>query len=194
LKRGASRAPASAILCPTSPIQKNASRLRARPRLDLLLQLARSVSQTGSIFAVYDNSTGIWAARLWWLFKAFGHDAVSVLDGGLTAWLAESRPLERGPSVSQRTDFVASERPGFFVDQDEVHAIVEGRARGRLVCVLRPQVFAGTERKYSRPGHIPSSINLPYIELLGPDNRLLPESALTNALAPLIAGDERIIL
>jgi thiosulfate/3-mercaptopyruvate sulfurtransferase len=143
---------------------------------------------------VYDNSTGIWAARLWWLFKAFGHDEVSVLDGGLKAWLAGSGPLERGSSDFAPTDFAACERPGFFVGQDEVLAIVEGRAKGRLVCVLRVEVFAGAEQRYSRPGHIPSSVNFPYVELLGPDNRLLPYSALRNALAPLIAGDERIIL
>jgi thiosulfate/3-mercaptopyruvate sulfurtransferase len=143
---------------------------------------------------VYDNSTGIWAARLWWLFKAFGHDMVSVQDGGLKAWLAERGPLERGPCDFRPTDFAASERTGFFVDQDEVLAIVEGRARGRLVCVLRSAVFAGVEQRYSRPGHIPSSVNFPYVELLGPDNRLLPDSALRNALAPLIASDERIIL
>jgi thiosulfate/3-mercaptopyruvate sulfurtransferase len=143
---------------------------------------------------VYDNATGIWVARLWWLFKAFGHDKAAVLDGGLKAWFAESGPLERSPSVFQTTDFAPSERPGFFVDQDEVLSIVEGRAKGRLVCVLRVEVFAGAEQRYSRPGHIPSSVNFPYVELLGPDNRLLPYSALRNALAPLIAGDERIIL
>jgi thiosulfate/3-mercaptopyruvate sulfurtransferase len=162
---------------------------------------ARFASAAGAIgltnrqhIVVYDNSTGIWAARLWWLFKAFGHDKVSVLDGGLKAWLAESGPLEQGSSAFQPTDFAASERPGFFVDRDEVFAIVEGRARGRLVCVLRPEVFAGTEQKYGRPGHIPSSVNFPYVDLLGPDNRLLPDSALRKALAPLIASDERIIL
>jgi thiosulfate/3-mercaptopyruvate sulfurtransferase len=143
---------------------------------------------------VYDNSTAIWAARLWWLFKAFGHDKVSVLDGGLKAWLADSGPLERGPRDFRSTDFAASERPGFFVDQDEVLAIVEGRAKGRLVCVLRSEVFAGVEQRYSRPGHIPSSVNFPYVDLRDPDNRLLPDSALRNALAPLIADDERIIL
>jgi thiosulfate/3-mercaptopyruvate sulfurtransferase len=143
---------------------------------------------------VYDNATGIWAARLWWLFKTFGHDKVAVLDGGLKAWLADSGPLERGPRNFRPTDFAASERPGFFVDQDEVHSIVDGRARGRLVCVLRSEVFAGVEQRYSRPGHIPSSVNFPYVELLGPDNRLLPDSALRNALAPLIGSAERIIL
>jgi thiosulfate/3-mercaptopyruvate sulfurtransferase len=162
---------------------------------------ARLASAAGGIgltnrheIVVYDNTTGIWAARLWWLFKAFGHDEVSVLDGGLTAWRAEKKPLEQGPSTLEPTDFAATERPGFFVDQNEVLAIVEGRARGRLVCVLRPQVFAGTEQRYSRPGHIPLSVNLPYVELLGPDNRLLPARALRKALAPLFAGDERLIL
>jgi thiosulfate/3-mercaptopyruvate sulfurtransferase len=117
-----------------------------------------------------------------------------VLDGGLTAWRAESGPLEQGPSALEPTDFAATERPGFFVDQSEVLAIVEGRARGRLVCVLRPEVFAGTEQRYSRPGHIPLSVNLPYVELLGPDDRFLPERALRKALAPLFSGDERLIL
>jgi thiosulfate/3-mercaptopyruvate sulfurtransferase len=163
--------------------------------------VARLASSTGAIgltnrheIIVYDNSTGIWAARLWWLLKAFGHDKVAVLDGGLTAWRGESGPLERGANVLEPAAFEASERPGFFVDQNEVLAMVEGRARGRLVCVLRPRVFAGTEPRYGRPGHIPSSVNLPYVELLGPDNRFMPERALRNALAPLIAGDERVIL
>jgi thiosulfate/3-mercaptopyruvate sulfurtransferase len=166
-----------------------------RPTASRLASAAGAIGLTNTQeIIVYDNSSGIWAARLWWLFKAFGHDNVSVLDGGLTAWLAESGPVEQGPSTFEPTHFAASERPGFFVDRDEVLAIVEGRARGRLVCVLRPSVFAGAEQRYSRPGHIPSSVNLPYLELLGPDNRLLPGSALRNALAPLVAGDERVIL
>jgi thiosulfate/3-mercaptopyruvate sulfurtransferase len=166
-----------------------------RPTAARFASAAAAISLTNNQhIVVYDNSTGIWAARLWWLFKAFGHDKASVLDGGLKAWLADSGPLERGPGNIQHTDFVTSERPGFFVDQDEVLAIVEGRARGRLVCVLRADVFSGAEQRYSRPGHIPSSVNFPYAELLGPDNRLLPDSALRNALAPLIASDERIIL
>jgi thiosulfate/3-mercaptopyruvate sulfurtransferase len=119
---------------------------------------------------------------------------VSVLDGGLKAWLADRGTLERGQRNFRPTDFAASERLGFFVDQDDVLAIVEGRARGRLVCVLRSEVFAGVEQRYSRPGHIPSSVSFPYVELLGPDNRLLPDSALRNSLAPLIASDEPIIL
>jgi thiosulfate/3-mercaptopyruvate sulfurtransferase len=166
-----------------------------RPTAARLAAAAQAIGLTNrQQIVIYDNSTGIWAARLWWLFKAFGHEEVSVLDGGLTAWRAEGRPLEQGPSAVEPSGFTANERSGFFVDKAEVLAIVEGRARGLLVCVLRRPIFAGTELRYSRPGHIPLSVNLPYLELLGPDNRLAPESALRNALAPLIAGSERVIL
>src|SRR5690606_12529650 len=40
---------------------------------------------------VYDGQHGQFAARLWWLLGAFGHDRVAVLDGGLTVWRAEGR-------------------------------------------------------------------------------------------------------
>src|SRR6187402_3082879 len=45
---------------------------------------------------VYDAVVGQWAARLWWLFRAFGYDDVAVLDGGLTAWRAEQRSEDIG--------------------------------------------------------------------------------------------------
>jgi thiosulfate/3-mercaptopyruvate sulfurtransferase len=106
-------------------------------------RLAAAAQATGLTnrqrIVVYDNSTGIWAARLWWLFKAFGHQQVSVLDGGLTAWRVGGGALERGPGAVEPTSFVANERPGFFVDTDEVLAVVEGRATGLLVCVLHPK-------------------------------------------------------
>ncbi|CAN0022682.1 unnamed protein product [Lampetra planeri] len=46
---------------------------------------------------VYDsNSPDPTAARVWWMFKVFGHGAVSLLDGGLEAWRAGGFPLETG--------------------------------------------------------------------------------------------------
>jgi len=94
-----------------------------------------------------DNSMGILAARLWWLLRAFGHDRVAVLDGGLTAWVAEGRRLERGSATPDVSIFLTREQPGFFVDSADIVAIVDGRAAGLLVCVcvLRPPVFMGAE-------------------------------------------------
>ncbi|MDQ0469161.1 sulfurtransferase [Labrys wisconsinensis] len=142
---------------------------------------------------IYDDSTGIWAARLWWLFRAFGHDAVAVLDGGLGAWTAGGGRLETGRPAETPTAFTARERPGFFVETADVLAIVEGRAPGTLACVLRRPVFTGAECSYSRPGHIPGSLSLPHGELLSPDGRFRPPAELRRRLAPLLAGERPIV-
>src|SRR3989304_998323 len=43
----------------------------------------------------YDSAGGSVAARLWWLLRYFGHENVSLLDGGITRWVAEGRPLQK---------------------------------------------------------------------------------------------------
>ena len=40
----------------------------------------------------YDAGNGAMAARLWWMLRWIGHEAVAVLDGGLAKWLAEGAP------------------------------------------------------------------------------------------------------
>jgi 3-mercaptopyruvate sulfurtransferase SseA len=45
---------------------------------------------------VYDQSDVFSAFRVYWTFKVFGHDKVSVLDGGLVKWLHEKRPVKPG--------------------------------------------------------------------------------------------------
>ena len=54
----------------------------------------------------YDASGGAAAARLWWLLRYFGHDRVSLLDGGWPAWQAGGRP-GRPAAVEQRDALVA---------------------------------------------------------------------------------------
>jgi thiosulfate/3-mercaptopyruvate sulfurtransferase len=143
---------------------------------------------------VYDRATGVWAARLWWLLRAYGHDAVAVLDGGLQSWVAAGGTLAFGPVVAGSGSFTAHYRPYYFVDTPEVLAVVEGRAPGILVCALRRSVFRGKEQVYARTGHIPGSYNLPYVEQLDPaTNRLVAVASLRARFAPVFTWGERII-
>ena len=50
----------------------------------------------GDMVVVYDGSGIFSAPRVWWMFKAMGHDQVKVLDGGLPKWKREGRALESG--------------------------------------------------------------------------------------------------
>ena len=62
---------------------------------------------------VYDNNekSGLFSApRVWWMLRAFGHERVSILDGGFPKWCAEGYPIELGPESKTKvegTRFVA---------------------------------------------------------------------------------------
>jgi thiosulfate/3-mercaptopyruvate sulfurtransferase len=125
------------------------------------------------------------AARVWWTFRAFGHDDVVVLDGGLRKWRAEGRPVETGTPSPIGRRLTARLRPALVRDLEAVRAnlgtraaqVVDARSRGR---------FAGTEpepRAGLRGGHIPGSLNLPYDELYRADGTLRPPAELADAFA-----------
>ncbi|MCU1481136.1 MAG: Thiosulfate/3-mercaptopyruvate sulfurtransferase [Subtercola sp.] len=135
----------------------------ARPSAAQFAAAATALGITNSTtVVVYDNALGQWAARLWWLFRAFGYDRVAVLDGGLTKWNLDERPVETGYVEPAHSDgpFVASERPDLWVDKAYVESVVEGRTDARLVCALPTAEFAGTAGPRSRLGHIPGSVNV----------------------------------
>ncbi len=128
------------------------------------------VSSTDHV-VVYDASgTNFSAPRAWWMFRAFGHDAVSVLDGGLAAWTEYAgAPLEFGDArLPLRGNFSAVLRPAMMrsapqvleAQQQRTAQVVDMRSRGR---------FEGTEpepRPGVRGGHIPGSRNIPYAQLV----------------------------
>jgi thiosulfate/3-mercaptopyruvate sulfurtransferase len=139
----------------------------------------------GDRVIVYDVRGVVSAARVWWTFRAFGHDDVVVLDGGLRKWRAEGRPVESGTPSPIGRRFTARLRPSLVRDLVAVRANLESRAE-QLVDARSRGRFAGTEpepRAGLRGGHVPGSLNLPYDELYGPDGTLLSPAALGEVFA-----------
>jgi thiosulfate/3-mercaptopyruvate sulfurtransferase len=128
----------------------------------------------GTRVVLYDTGSGIWAARVWWMLRAFGFDAAAVLDGGFTKWKAEGRPVTAEPPAHPPAKFVARPRPQLVVGKQQVIAAL-GNARIGLVNALSPDEFAGRVTRVGRPGRIPGSVNVPAAALLDPD---------TNAFKP----------
>jgi thiosulfate/3-mercaptopyruvate sulfurtransferase len=134
---------------------------------------------------VYDTRGVVSAARVWWTFRAFGHDRVAVLDGGLPKWRAEGRPVERGPAKPAARRFVARRRPALVRDLAAMQAnlrtareqVLDARSRGRFTAT-EPEPRPGL-----RGGHIPGSLNLPYDTLYRPDGTLRAPGELRHALA-----------
>jgi thiosulfate/3-mercaptopyruvate sulfurtransferase len=125
----------------------------------------------GKRVIVYDAVGLFSAARVWWMFKVFGHDDVAVLDGGLPKWKAENRPLADGPAAKpQERHFTARYQSMMVRDLAGVRdgAIQVADARS-------PARFRGEEpepRPGVRAGHMPAARNVHYATLLNPDGTL----------------------
>jgi thiosulfate/3-mercaptopyruvate sulfurtransferase len=132
----------------------------------------------------YAQESPMWATRLWWLLRYFGHDEVSVLDGGLPAWTATGGPVEAGVASYPAEVFTARPRPELLASRHDVERVVADGTGACLVNALTPEVFRGEgPGAYSRPGRIPGSVNIPWNGLVDPaTNRFRPAGDLAAAL------------
>lgn len=106
--------------------------------------------------------------RIYWTFKVLGHDEVSILDGGMAAYLGPrdkdgnpTNPLERGAGNAQAKTFTVSLRPEMLVSADDVKAMA---ARGALLVDNRTaDQYLGVNRhgKAKASGTIDGAVNLP---------------------------------
>ena len=163
-----------------------------RPDSDRFQAAARTLGISPNFRVVlYDNAINAFSARLWWLFRSFGHDRVAVLDGGLQAWKVAGYTLESGPAAPvDAGTFVADPQDGYFVDRSAVLAVVNGELPGTLVCALPPENPEVDSGFRGRPGRIPGSVSVPAADLLAPQTGTL---ALTTQFDAIARQDELVI-
>lgn len=114
---------------------------------------------------LYDRRESMWAARLWWMLRIFGHDDAAVLDGGWGAWQALDRPICDQRCTYKAATFVPHPRPLLVVGKREVLAAI-GDPRVCLVNALGRRQHRGEVNEYGRRGHIPGSRNVTAWEIL----------------------------
>lgn len=148
----------------------------------------------GTRVVLYDSRLNMWAARLWWMLRAFGFDDAAVLDGGWKAWKAEGRPVSTEPADHRPARFVASHRPGLFVGKEEVLAALDDGATC-LVNALSAEQHRGETDDYARRGHLPGAANVPAAALLEPEtHRFLPLDELRQHFSPVLEGGPRRVV
>lgn len=123
-----------------------------------------------SIIVVYDNLGIYTSPRARWMFKAFGHNYVYVLDGGLSAWKKMDLPCEPREFSLHKSlgDFKAEYDSNLVVNADEVFRNIESKVA--QVCDARGEARFNAEGPEPRPGmksgHIPYSKNIPFKSVL----------------------------
>jgi thiosulfate/3-mercaptopyruvate sulfurtransferase len=134
----------------------------------------------------YDSEGLYSAARVWWMFRAMGHEEVRVLNGGLKKWKAEARPLEDGESRRRgERHFSAMLNAELVRDVGDVKGLLASKA-AQIVDARAAARFEGAApepRQGLRSGHIPGSRNVPFASLLNADGTLKGETELAAIFA-----------
>lgn len=136
---------------------------------------------------VYDQDSSMYAARLWWMLRYMGHDAVAVLDGGFARWVAEGGAVQPGRVTPTPTEFSAAPRKDWRLSADEVAA----GAPGLMIDARSPERFKGLNETLDKVGgHIPGACNHFFQQNLTPDKRFKPAAQLRSEWEAELGGQQ----
>ncbi|MEX2479314.1 MAG: sulfurtransferase [Gammaproteobacteria bacterium] len=119
----------------------------------------------------YDDGNNLFAARLWWVLKYYGHAQVKVLDGGWDRWVAEGRPVDATLAVSHTAHFETRPDAAWIAGSDYVEASI-GRPERVILDVRSDEEWYRTVATGETPvGHVPGAVHLVWSDVLEPDSK-----------------------
>jgi len=122
----------------------------------------------GKQVVAYDQGGGAFAARLWWMLRWLGFDAVAVLDGGYAKWAAEARVVSTDPTTPTPGEFSINR----VTPTVSASGVMASLARQTLLLLdaRAPERFRGEVEPIDPvAGHIPGARNRPYTQNLNAD-------------------------
>jgi thiosulfate/3-mercaptopyruvate sulfurtransferase len=148
--------------------------------------LGRQGVKPGDQVVCYDASNGAMAARLWWMLRWIGHEAVAVLDGGIAKWSNEGRPVtSEVPRVS------STQYPVNVNEEAAVGARMVHRRLGQqlLVDARAPARYRGEQEPIDPvAGRIPGARNRFNMENVEADGTFKPAEVLRKGFATVLGG------
>jgi thiosulfate/3-mercaptopyruvate sulfurtransferase len=135
---------------------------------------------------VYDDVSGAFAGRLWWLLRYVGHERVAVLDGGLKHWQQQACPVTTTLPTIKPSEFRA------YIDQNSVLTAIEvqNNLAQKQLCLVdarTPERYLGEHEPIDPiAGHIPGAINRPFQSNLNKGGLFLSINELRNQFSQLI--------
>ncbi len=148
---------------------------------------ANGVDRSKQVVA-YDQGGGPFAARLWWMLRWVGHEAVAVLDGGWPAWNAAGYPVSDEVPSPEPAVFEADVDDGLWFTTEQLERAL-GDQRVRLVDARGAERFRGDSEPIDPvAGHIPGAVNLPFAGNLDEQGRFKDPETLRRRFEPVV-GD-----
>lgn len=136
--------------------------------------MARSMGiSDGTPVIVYDDNASLYSARVWWVFRRYGHRDVRVLDGGFNAWLHEGRRVTSAPPAVKLGTFTVRADDSVTISLEELSAAVLAGEAPALWDTRSTEEWTGaSSRGNQRTGHVPGARHLEWRRLVdGPPSR-----------------------
>jgi thiosulfate/3-mercaptopyruvate sulfurtransferase len=144
-----------------------------------------------TLVVAYDDSRFAFAARLWWLLRYLGHDAVAVLDGGWSGWVQRGLPTTTALPEAKLGNFIPTPRPDWVVDINRVRHLEAGTM---LIDSRSPERYRGEVEPIDPvAGSIPGAANYFWQTVSDDSGQMKPAADLAQHWADLDAADEVIV-
>jgi len=173
----------------SGPIVRGKTGRHPLPDVDVMAhRLSRWGIDSSVQVVAYDDTGGSMAARLWWLLRWLGHDAVAVLDGGFPKWQREGREVRGGAESRPPRVFIPNPRSDMFVSTLDVLAALKDAGRRLLDSRTADRYRGENETIDPVAGHIPGAICAPYPDNLDADGAFKSQAELRARFQALL-GD-----
>ena len=146
---------------------------------------------------IYDMYGMFSAARIWFMFKAFGHKNVSLLNGGLPEWINSNGEISNKIKKYKQSNYKAVLNKSLIVNYEDVLDNIKSN-KYNLLDARSPERFLGRDnepRPGMKSGHIPKSKNLFFNNLINQDSKkFLNKKEIKNIINNLEIDDKKEII
>ncbi len=163
---------AHSSLCNNEPVKN-----LIKPASEMAQILGKGGISADKTIVVYDEGSGKYAGRMYWMLKYLGAPNVKILDGNLKAWKAKRKPITGAVTNAVATTFAGKANASLLAKIDEVKKATASSSYV-LVDARSPEEYAGTAETELRKGHIPGAVNLEFSNVLNSKGLLKPAAEL----------------
>jgi thiosulfate/3-mercaptopyruvate sulfurtransferase len=126
---------------------------------------------------VYDEQSGVRAARAFWFLEYFGHPSVRLLDGGFNAWTAVGLSVSRDAAPPPKSEWTGGRDDGIIATWKDVRGAI-GRGDKVILDTRSDAEYHGTLVRAKRGGTVPGAVHIEWTRNLTPSGDFKPASEL----------------
>jgi thiosulfate/3-mercaptopyruvate sulfurtransferase len=132
---------------------------------------------TATPIVVYDEQSGVRAARAFWFLEYFGHPSVRMLDGGFNAWIAAGLPVTREAAAPPASNWTGTRQEHTIATWQQVRNAI-GSPETVILDTRTDGEYTGAAIRARRGGAVPGAVHIEWTRNLTPDGGFKPAAEL----------------